>query len=286
MDITISPIIQASELLKLYATENIVIVDASSGKDAKSNYGSKHLKGALFVDLNTDLAEVNKDPSIGGRHPLPKIEDFAKTLSNIGISKTSHVVIYDDQNGSSAAARFWWMLRSIGHKKVQVLNGGIQEAEKINFPMSSKTEIINNTEMYEFNDWKLPMADLDEVEKVSQMENHTVIDVRDADRYNGKTEPIDLIAGHIPGAINIPFSENLKKNGQFLSPSELKIKYENIFKNAKSESIIVHCGSGVTACHTLLAIAHAGLEIPKLYVGSWSEWSRNDKPIATLIGKK
>lgn len=152
--------------------------------------------------------------------------------------------------------------------------------------MSSKTEIINNTEMYEFNDWKLPMADLDEVEKVSEMENHTVIDVRDADRYNGKTEPIDLIAGHIPGAINIPFSENLKKNGQFLSPSELKIKYENIFKNAKSESIIVHCGSGVTACHTLLAIAHAGLEIPKLYVGSWSEWSRNDKPIATLIGKK
>lgn len=117
MDITISPIIQASELLKLYATENIVIVDASSGKDAKSNYGSKHLKGALFVDLNTDLAEVNKDPSIGGRHPLPKIEDFAKTLSNIGISKTSHVVIYDDKNGSSAAARFWWMLRSIGHKK-------------------------------------------------------------------------------------------------------------------------------------------------------------------------
>lgn len=276
-----TPIIQASELLKLYKSENLIIVDVSNGKNAKLNYDTKHLEGALFVDLNTQLAEIKDDLSIGGRHPLPKIENFAKTLSNLGISPQSHVVIYDDKNGSNAAARFWWMLKSIGHEKVQVLNGGIQEALKNNFPLSSKTEHSNKTELYKFDNWKLKIAEIDEVEKVSQTENHIVIDVRDVERYNGEIEPIDLIAGHIPGAINVPFTENLDENGLFLSPILLKLKYEKVFRNTETENIIVHCGSGVTACHTLLAIAYAELEIPKLYVGSWSEWSRNNKLIET-----
>jgi thiosulfate/3-mercaptopyruvate sulfurtransferase len=277
MKVNISPIIQASELLKLYKSENLVIIDVRNGKNAKSNYDAKHLDGAIFVDLTTQLAEIKDDLSIGGRHPLPEIQNFAKTLSTLGISPNSHIIIYDDKNGSNASARFWWMLKSIGHEKVQVLNGGIQEAEKSKFPISSKTEITNKTELYKVDNWKLQIAKIAEVEKVSQTTNHIVIDVRDAERYNGEKEPIDLIAGHIPGAINIPFTENLDKNGLFLSPNELKMKYERIFRNVKKENIIVHCGSGVTACHTLLAIAYAELEIPKLYVGSWSEWSRNDK---------
>lgn len=281
MNENISPIIQASELLNLYKSENLVIVDVSNGKNAKLNYNAKHLEGAIFVDLNTQLAEIKDDLSIGGRHPLPKIENFAKTLSNLGISPKSHVVIYDDKNGSNASARFWWMLKSIGHEKAQVLNGGIQEAEKINFPLSSKTEIINKSKLYEFDNWKLKIAGIEEVEKVSQTKNHIIIDVRDVERYNGETEPIDLIAGHIPGAINVPYTENLDENGLFLSPTLLKQKYEKIFGNIKPNNIIIHCGSGVTACHTLLAIAYAELEIPKLYVGSWSEWSRNNKVIET-----
>lgn len=283
MNTALSPIIQATELLKLYNSKELVIIDAGNGKSAKSNYEAKHLDGALFVDLNTQLAAIKDDLSIGGRHPLPKIENFAATLSELGISSKSHVVIYDDKNGSNAAARFWWMLRSIGHQNVQVLNGGFQEAEKINFPMCFKTEVPHKTESYQFDHWKLGTADITEVEKVSQNENHIVIDVRDTERYNGKTEPIDLIAGHIPGAINIPFTENLDPNGLFLPPNELRLKYKNVFGNVKSENIIVHCGSGVTACHTLLAVAYAALEIPKLYVGSWSEWSRNDKIIATEL---
>lgn len=279
MSATISPIIQASELLKLYKTKNLVIVDVSNGKNAKLNYEEKHLDGALYVDLNTQLAEIKEDLSIGGRHPLPKIENFAQTLSNLGISSKSLVILYDDKNGSNAAARFWWMLKSIGHEKVQVLNGGIQEAEKVNFPMSSKTEIIVQTELYKVTDWKLKIAEMDEVEQVSQNKNHIVIDVRDVERYNGETEPIDLIAGHIPGAINVPLTENLDENGLFLSPTELKNKYEKIFGSVKSDTIIMHCGSGVTACHSLLAISYAEMEIPKLYVGSWSEWSRNNKII-------
>lgn len=281
MNKNISPIIQISELIQLLKSENLVIVDASNGKNAKSNYDSNHLEGAIFVDLNTQLAEIKDDLSIGGRHPLPTIENFAKTLSNLGISEKSHVVIYDDKNGSNAAARFWWMLKSIGHEKVQVLNGGMQEAVKNNFPISSKLEISNKTDLYKHDNWKLKTAEIEEVENVLHSKNHIIIDVRDVERYKGITEPIDLIAGHIPGAINVPFTENLDENGLFLDSKFLKQKYEKEFGNVKSENIILHCGSGVTACHSLLAIAFAGLEIPKLYIGSWSEWSRNNKIIET-----
>jgi thiosulfate/3-mercaptopyruvate sulfurtransferase len=276
-----SPIIQASELIELLKSQDLVLIDVSTGKNAKSNYDQKHLEGALFADLNTQLADIKEDFAIGGRHPLPKIDHFAETLSNLGITSKSYIVLYDHQNGANAAARFWWMLKAVGHEKVQVLNGGFQEAEKINFPTSSKTEIITKAEPYKVDNWKLQLANINEVEQVSQNKNYIVIDVRDVERYNGETEPIDLIAGHIPGAINIPLIENLDENGLFLSPDKLRTKYENIFGNIKSQNTIVHCGSGVTACHTILAIAYAELEIPKLYVGSWSEWSRNNKQIAT-----
>lgn len=280
MSLSISPIIQVSELKKLHKSENVILVDVRNGKNAKSDYEAKHLEGAIFLDLNTQLSEIKQDLSIGGRHPLPKIENFAETLSSIGITQESHVVIYDDKNGSNAAARFWWMLKSIGHHKVQVLNGGIQEAEKNTFPMSSKTEPIKKTEkLYAIDNWKLQIAEIEYVEKVSQSKNHLLIDVRSAERYNGETEPIDLIAGHIPGAINIPFAENLDENGLFLAPDLLKQKYEKLFGNVEIENVIFHCGSGVTACHSLLAISYAEMEIPKLYVGSWSEWSRNNKTI-------
>ena len=281
MNINISPIIQVSELLTLYASKKIIIVDASNGENAKTKYYAEHLEGALFVDLNTQLAEINDDLSMGGRHPLPKIENFLETISNLGISPESHVIIYDDKNGSNASSRFWWMLKSIGHEKVQVLNGGIQEAKKNNFPFSSKTPNSTKTELYKVTKWKLQIAEIDEVEKVSQNKNFIIIDVRDSKRYNGETEPIDQIAGHIPGAINIPFTENLDENGLFLSPKLLKMKYEKVFGNVETQNIIVHCGSGVTACHSLLAINYATLEIPKLYIGSWSEWSRNNKTIET-----
>jgi thiosulfate/3-mercaptopyruvate sulfurtransferase len=276
-----SPIIQATELLNLYPLENLVIIDANNSKNAKVNYEQNHLERALFVDTNTQLAAITNDASIGGRHPLPTIEKFIETLSKLGISAESHVVIYDDKNGANAAARFWWMLKSIGHEKVQVLNGGIQEAEKIGFPMSSKIETANQSKLYNAKKWELPLANIDEVEKVSQDKNYIVIDVRDSDRYHGENEPIDLVAGHIPGAINVPFTSNLDKDGLFFAPEKLNKNYKEIFNNIKNENIIVHCGSGVTACHSLLAIAYSGLEIPKLYVGSWSEWSRNNKEIAT-----
>jgi thiosulfate/3-mercaptopyruvate sulfurtransferase len=172
------------------------------------------------------------------------------------------------------------MLKSIGHEKVQVLNGGFNKAKEFNFPMSSKMGIIKKaSESYYFNEWKLPLSEIKEVENVSQNPHYLVIDVRDKERYDGKNESIDLVAGHIPGAINIPYTENLDKSGLFLKPDELRKKYGTLLRGIKAENIIIHCESGVTACRTLLALAYAGIEIPKLYVGSWSEWSRNNKMI-------
>jgi thiosulfate/3-mercaptopyruvate sulfurtransferase len=276
----ISPIIEVEELLKIYKSSNVMIFDVSNSKNAKANYETEHIEGAFFVDLNTQLAAIKSDFSDGGRHPLPKIETFARTLTDLGISKDKHIVIYDDKNGSNAAARFWWMLKSVGHEKVQVLNGGLNQAKENHFPLSSRTEIIKSvSEPYQIDKWKLPTIEINDVESVSQNPNYLLIDVRDKERYDGKIEPIDLIAGHIPGAVNVPFTENLDQNGLFITPNELRNKYKMIFGKIKAEKIIIHCGSGVTACHTLLALDYADMEKPKLYVGSWSEWSRNNKRI-------
>lgn len=281
MNNTISPLIKVKELLKLTQSKDLVIVDAGNGENTKDNYNERHLDGTLFVDLNTELADIKQDVSIGGRHPLPTNKQFSETLTNLGITEKSHVVIYDDKNGSNAASRFWWMLRSVGHRKVQVLNGGFQEAKKEGFPINSKVETIKKTEFYNITEWKLPQVYLNEVEIATQNNNYIIIDVRESNRYNGLSEPIDLIAGHIPGAINIPFAYNLDENGLFRSPQELRTKYQNVLRDTDSNNIFVHCGSGVTACHTILAMDYAGLKIPNLYVGSWSEWSRNNKPMVT-----
>ncbi|WP_316808526.1 sulfurtransferase [Pedobacter agri] len=270
----ISSILKPEELTWLNLDNEIVIVDASAG--SKARYDEQHLAGAIFADVNEDLANIG-DFAKGGRHPLPTLDQFSKVLQKLGITKESHVIVYDDKNGSNAAARFWWMLKSIGHEKLQVIDGGFQAAVKAGFPVTSKVEIPKSVDEYEVQNWTLPLSDISEVERVAKTDDHIVIDVRDANRYAGLTEPIDAIAGHIPGAINIPFTENLDADGRFLEPEILNEKYTAALKEVKPEDVIVHCGSGITACHTLLAMDYAGLPIPKLYVGSWSEWSRNGK---------
>ncbi|NIF05737.1 sulfurtransferase [Chryseobacterium sp. Tr-659] len=269
-----SPIISSSELKNL-STENLVILDARTGKEVKQNYLDKHIKGARFIDLDKDLAEIGEDAAFGGRHPLPSVEKFAETLSNLGISENSHVVVYDDKNASNAAARAWWMLRSFGFENVQVLDGGMQAAENNGMEFSAGEEIYEKASIIKKEHWSLPVSSLERVENELKSGSSTVIDVRDAYRYRGESEPIDLVAGHIPGAINIPFSENLDENGNFLKTEILKEKYNNLLKN-KADHLIIHCGSGVTACHTILALDYAGFPIPDLYVGSWSEWSRRE----------
>lgn len=278
----ISPIINAEELRKL-SKDNLVIVDAGSGDAASEHYLLEHLDGAFYVDLNKDLAQIPENAKNGGRHPLPDLEKFAELLVALGIDENTHVIVYDDKNAANAAARFWWMLRSAGIENVQVLNGGFQAAKAQELPINSEIAEARKVEKLTLKEWKLPKVDLDFIEKNSENPEFTVIDVREKDRYEGKSEPIDEIAGHIPGAVNIPFKENLNEDGTFKNPDILRKKYDKILKNTNSTKIAVHCGSGVTACHTLLSLDYAGFEIPNLYVGSWSEWSRNDKPVAKNI---
>ena len=269
------PIIKAQELIELNKSDYILF-DVSAG--SKERYDKEHLETAFFLDLNNDLANID-DYAKGGRHPLPVVEDFLKVLDSFGVEKDSHVIIYDDKAGANAAARLWWMLRSIGHEKVQVLSGGYQAAVRAGFPVSSEQYSAKPSAYLRTEEWLLSTVTIDEVQQAANDAENLVIDVRDADRFAGLTEPIDLIAGHIPGAINVPFTENLATDGSFLEPDVLKEKYKMIFGTHKLADAIVHCGSGVTACHTLLALDYAGLAIPKLYVGSWSEWSRSDKPL-------
>jgi thiosulfate/3-mercaptopyruvate sulfurtransferase len=260
-----TPIISAFDLKNL--TENLIILDA--------RVVIKHIKGARFIDLDKDLAEIGEDAAFGGRHPLPNIKKFGETVSRLGISENSHIVVYDDKNGANAASRTWWMLKSFGLKNVQVLDGGIQIAEKEGLKFSSGEETFQKSELLKTENWLLPISSLEDVENELINCSATVIDVRDAYRFRGESEPIDQVAGHIPGAINIPFSENLDENGSFLKPEILREKYSGLLKG-KPEKLIIHCGSGVTACHTILALNYAGFEIPNLYVGSWSEWSRRE----------
>lgn len=275
------PIIKAAALASRLQDEHLVLIDARSGPGMPDRYKQEHLKGALHVDLDQDLADIKEDAAEGGRHPLPQPAAFAKLLGKLGIGPATHVVVYDALSGANAAARFWWMLRAAGHERVQVLDGGYQAAVAAGIPLSSEVSEPLSVEPYPFSEWQLPTITMEEVAEATQNNKAMVIDVRDAARYRGETEPIDLVAGHIPGAVNIPFQSNLDGTGQFLSPEALREKYTAALEGRSMQNVAVHCGSGVTACHTALAMDYAGLGIPKLYVGSWSEWSRNNRPIAT-----
>lgn len=274
------PIIEVSELKECLEDPLLVVLDARTGKQAEAEYLAGHIQGALFADLEKDWSATSQLPSQGGRHPLPDLFDFAKTVSDLGITAQSRVVVYDAQGGANAAARVWWMLRAFGIDWVRVLNGGWSAALAYGLPMGSGEEAVKKSVVKIPDDWMLPTVSLEEVEQKLSDGSALVIDVRESSRYRGDFEPIDTVAGHIPGAINFPFSENLNAEGFFLGREALRMKYAQSLK--KDIDCIVHCGSGVTACHTVLAMVLAGFPPPSLYVGSWSEWSRRAKPIVSL----
>ncbi|MCE7068530.1 sulfurtransferase [Dyadobacter sp. CY326] len=274
-------IIRAEEIRHILESEKTVIIDARGGPDALERFRSAHLENALFADLETDLSEKTPNAAHGGRHPLPAPATFAKLLGKLGITPETTVLVYDDKKGANAAARFWWMLKAAGHAKVYVVSGGLDSIIKANLPISKGISTPTSAADYPFTNWTLPIADADQVAESAENPEFLVIDVRENYRFIGESEPIDLVAGHIPGAENIPFAGNLDKDGNFLSSEELAEKYKSALGGRDLTKVIVHCGSGVTACHTLLALSEAGLDGASLYVGSWSEWSRNDRPVAT-----
>jgi thiosulfate/3-mercaptopyruvate sulfurtransferase len=279
--VNMMPIISALELGRQLGRPDLVIVDAQSGTDSKSKFLKQHLREARHVDLDIDLSEKPFNPAEGGRHPLPDIKKFAALVGNLGIDAASYVVVYDDKRGVIAASRFWWMLRAAGHKQVRVLDGGLQAAVAAGLPVTDEAPSPMIKPPYPVNEWKLPVVNLETVKNVFANPEFLLIDVREEYRYRGESEPLDLVAGHIPNSVNVPFKKNLNDNGTFLSSEDLAALYKQVMGERKPENVMISCGSGVTACHTLLALELAGITGASLYVGSWSEWSRNQLPIAT-----
>ncbi|MDB4989551.1 MAG: Thiosulfate sulfurtransferase, rhodanese [Myxococcaceae bacterium] len=239
-----------------------------------SAYRAGHLAGAQHAQLERDLSSPAPEPARGGRHPLPDVHRFAATLGRWGITPSSRVVAYDDQNGANAAARLWWLLRALGHRQVQVVDGGLAALLAAGFALTSDEPEVHPAAPYPATSFQRAQASIDEVERARSAEDRRLLDVRAAFRYRGDSEPIDPVAGHIPGARNVPLTDNLRADGTFKSAAELRSLYQSVLAGVAPEQTIVHCGSGVTACHTLLALERAGLDGAKLYVGSWSEWCR------------
>jgi thiosulfate/3-mercaptopyruvate sulfurtransferase len=270
------PIIAPQQLPSL---PDPALLDARSGPKAKAAYAAQHLAGARFIDLDHDLAAHPDDPAQGGRHPLPAPAAFAAALARLGLDPTRPVVVYDDQGGANAAARAWWMLRSVGFPRVYVLDGGLKAALAAGLPTESgEPDAAPELHAQSIDRYARPQATLEDVDARRLDPSFRVLDVRAATRYRGEQEPIDPIAGHIPGAVNLPLSENLDAEGRFKDAAALRAQYEALLGDVPPERLIVHCGSGVTACHTLLALERAGLTGAALYVGSWSEWCRRDMP--------
>jgi thiosulfate/3-mercaptopyruvate sulfurtransferase len=276
----VSPLIEIND--PKLADAAIVIIDVRMGADGYQRYINGHLPRAIFADLDKDLSTKAADAANGGRHPLPSPAEFAATLTRWGITPATHVIAYDDKNAIMGGARLWWMLRAIGHGKVQVLDGGLKSAIDAGVALSTD----DHRPTLAATPYPVPAGfagtvDIEETGAAAHDDNRLVIDVREEARYLGKSEPLDLIAGHIPGAENLWLGKNMGPDGKYLPVAALTALYREALGDIEPENVILHCGSGVSACHTLLGMASVGITEPKLYVGSWSEWSRRDLPIAT-----
>ena len=237
-----------------------------AGREA---YAASHLRGAVYADLNLDLSDLSK---VGeGRHPLPDSDAFARKLGEWGIGPSHQVVVYDAGDGSMAAARLWWLLKLMGHARVAVLDGGLaawraqggRETGELAAP-ATVAAYPSQFDPGQFVDAPGIVARLD-------ADSGWLVDARAAERFRGDVEPIDPVAGHVPGALNRPFGQNLR-DGRFKPADELRAELSALLRNGSPTDTVLMCGSGVTACHLLLAFEHAGLHGARIYPGSWSGW--------------
>jgi thiosulfate/3-mercaptopyruvate sulfurtransferase len=274
-------LISAEQLQRLGS--DVVLIDTSfdlaDAQAGERSHRDAHLPGAHYLHLERDLsgAKTGPDGRFRGRHPLPAREDFARLVGSLGITPATQVVVYDRQGGSYAA-RAWWLLRWLGHRAVAVLDGGPstwpgplsaepvpRDATAAPYPASAETA--------------MPTIAADAL--LRRLGNVTLLDARAGERFRGEVEPLDTRAGHIPGALNRFFKDNLQPDGRFKPADALRADFAALLGGAAPAEVVQQCGSGVTACHNLLAMEHAGLGTSTLYPGSWSEWSSDPaRPVA------
>jgi thiosulfate/3-mercaptopyruvate sulfurtransferase len=243
------------------------------------DYRQSHIPGALYVHLNRDLSGVVV-PGRTGRHPPPDPGVFTRRLAGAGLSGGMRAVAYDDASGA-IAARLWWMLKWLGHDSAAILDGGWLKWLKEGRPVEAE---VRNRPPGQFEARRRPELELTtaEVRNALGRSDFRLLDARAGERYRGEVEPIDPVAGHIPGALSAPFEENLEADGTLRSPEELRARYLDLLGGVPSHRAGVYCGSGVTAAHNILACEIGGLAPPRLYAGSWSEWITDPRnPVST-----
>jgi thiosulfate/3-mercaptopyruvate sulfurtransferase len=277
-------LISTEELARSIDDPSWLLVDCSfllaKPDQAEQDYLQGHIPGAIYAHLDRDLSSP-VIPGTTGRHPLPTPEEAARRFGQLGIAPGLQVVAYDNVGGALAAARLWWMLRWLGYASVAVLDGGLSKWQAEHRPLQAgrltrpPVEFIPHPQPEMF-------FSAAQVERLRLDPTYRLVDVRTPERYRGETEPIDPVAGHIPGALNISYLDNLTGANTFRSPAELRQIYQELVVKTSPEKVVFYCGSGVTSVHSLLAMQVAGLGEARLYPGSWSEWiAPRTRPVAT-----
>jgi thiosulfate/3-mercaptopyruvate sulfurtransferase len=267
----------ASLAAELASDRAPILVDVRwslAGPPGIDAYRTGHLPGARFADLDTELAGRR---GAGGRHPLPESADFEKLMQRLGVSSDSAVVVYDAADGV-AAARAWWDMRYFGHRDVRVLDGGYAAWVAAGLPVTTDEQLVVAGD-FVARAGGLAILDADSAAQLAT--DGRLVDVRAGQRFRGEVEPVDSIAGHIPGAVNLPTTGNIRADGKFLDVETLASRFA-VAGIRDGEEVGAYCGSGVNAAHTAFAMTLAGLPTPALYVGSWSNWIADGaRPIAT-----
>ncbi len=243
-----------------------------------AQYAEGHIPGAIHADLNRDLSDLGRQGH--GRHPLPDSAAFAARLGRWGIGPQTQVVVYDAGDGSMAAARLWWLLRLIGHRNVAVLDGGLAAWQAAGHGVDAGAVEVPALAPYPGQLDMAQVVSADEVQARLSQPAGWLLDARAGERYRGEVEPLDRVAGHVPGAVNRPFAMNLR-DGRLRPAAELRAELLPLLAGHAPEQAVLMCGSGVTACHLLLAFEHAGLQGARVFADSWSGWSSDtERPVA------
>lgn len=253
----------------------------------EEHYRKAHIPGAVYANLDTDLSDQgvmdpdgthhpHPDAASAGRHPLPSREKFAMWLSRVGFANDMQAVVYD-RSGASYCGRLWWMLKWAGHEGVAVLDGGLQAWQAAGGEVTDREETAHFQSNFKLGRELRKLATTRDVEAALRKSGQTIIDARAAPRYRGEVEPLDPVAGHIPGALNRPFSLNAGPDGRFKPAAQLKAEFEELLAGRDPASVVHHCGSGVSALPNVIAMEVAGLGPSALYAGSWSEWCSDPK---------
>jgi thiosulfate/3-mercaptopyruvate sulfurtransferase len=278
-------LVYAEDLAAALGRADLAIVDCRhvlAGADPGAGeraWRESHLPGAGHAHLDRDLSDHRK-PAALGRHPLPDAAGFRALLVRLGITPESQVVAYDAGDGAMAAARFWWLLRLLGHRRVAVLDGGFARWRELGLPLETD-EPARRAGRYEGEFDPGQVVGTDEVLSRLPSAPGWLLDARAPERFRGEVEPLDPVAGHIPGALNRPYLGNMAQ-GRFRDPRELRAEFERLLQGRPPAEVVLSCGSGVTACHNLLAMEHAGLHGARIYAASWSGWvSEVARPVAT-----